>query len=145
MSYKIGMVPLVQPHIPDKAYKRCATSPLPKTSLQMQPEHVRPDQKPDPWLLDTEALLRELDRCRELTMQIPISTPTATHLGIRTSVNAQWDLAQRIRYLFHLQCDAQRSTQRAFREAPATHSPKRQTNPIDRQAAARPANARRKA
>jgi len=111
----------------------------------MQPDSVRAEQKPDPWLLDTEALLRELDRCRELTMQIPISTPTATHLGIQTAVNAQWDLRQRIRYLFHLQCDAQRAKQRAFREAAAKHSPTRQTKPIDRQAEARPANARRKA
>jgi hypothetical protein len=111
----------------------------------MQPEHVRPEQMPNPWLLDLEVLLRQLERCRELIMQIPISTPSATHLGIQTALDANWDLQQRIRYLFHLQCDAQRATQRAFRQAAAKQSPKRQTKPIDRQAEARPANAPRKA
>jgi len=111
----------------------------------MQLDHVRPDHQANPWLLDTDAFLREMARCLELIKQIPISNAAATHLGIQTAVNAHWELQQRIRYLFHLQCDAKRATQRAFREAAAKHSPKRQTKPIDRQATARPANARRKA
>jgi hypothetical protein len=110
----------------------------------MQPEHVRPEQLPDPWLLDTEAFLREMARCLELIKQIPISTPEATHLGIKTAVAAHWDLQQRVRYLHHLNCDTERAKQRAFREAAAKLS-NRQTKRLDRQAEARPANARRKA
>jgi hypothetical protein len=34
-----------------------------------------PDKLPNPWLLDTELLLRKLEECRELVMQIPISNP----------------------------------------------------------------------
>lgn len=30
---------------------------------------------PDPWLFDSEALLRELDRCSETVLQIPINEP----------------------------------------------------------------------
>ena len=30
---------------------------------------------PDPWLFDSEALLRELDRCSETVLQIPITNP----------------------------------------------------------------------
>jgi hypothetical protein len=43
---------------------------------------------PDPWLFDSEALLRELDRCREIVLQIPITNPNATHFGIQLAVNA---------------------------------------------------------
>jgi hypothetical protein len=89
--------------------------------------------------------LRELDRCHQLTIQIPISTVNATHLGIRTAANAIWDLKQRVRFCLQNRSEAHSATQRAFRKAAAKQSPKRQTKPIDRQAAARPANARRKA
>ena len=41
----------------------------------------KPEQLPDPWLFDSEALLRELDRCREIVLQIPITNPNATHFG----------------------------------------------------------------
>ena len=101
--------------------------------------------QPDPWLLDTELLLRELDRCHELTIQIPISTINATHLGIQTAANAIWDLKQRLRFCLQNRSEAHSATQRTFRTAAATQSPKRQTKPIGRQAEARPANARRKA
>lgn len=29
-----------------------------------------PEKLPDPWLFDSESLLRELDRCRELVLDI---------------------------------------------------------------------------
>src|SRR6476646_6656575 len=38
-----------------------------------------PAKLPDPWLFDSESLLRELDRCRELVLQIPIADHHATH------------------------------------------------------------------
>jgi hypothetical protein len=111
----------------------------------MQPDHIRPEQLPDPWLLDTELLLRELDRCHELTIQIPISTIDATHVGIQNAANAIWDLKQRLRFCLQNRSEAHNATRRTFREAADKQSPERQKKPIDRQTEARPANARRKA
>jgi hypothetical protein len=37
----------------------------------MQPTRLRPDQLPDPWLLDSNALLAELARIRDLALRIP--------------------------------------------------------------------------
>jgi hypothetical protein len=88
----------------------------------MQPEHLRPEQNPDAWLLDTELLLRELDRCHALTIQIPISTVNATHVGIQTAANAIWDLKQLLRFCLQNRSEAHNATQRAFREAAETHS-----------------------
>src|SRR5438477_8377539 len=63
---------------------------------QSPPMHAngsRPaNQLPDPWLFDSEALLRELDRCRELILQIPITNPNATHFGMHIAVQAIWTL-----------------------------------------------------
>ncbi len=46
-----------------------------------------PGRIPDPWLFDTEALIKELDRCRELVLQIPVSKANATHFGINIAVD----------------------------------------------------------
>jgi hypothetical protein len=78
----------------------------------MDPEHLQPDTLPDPWLFDGEALLRHLDRCRELTNQIPITDPNSTHLGIQIAVNAIWNLSETVRYLLHLHRDQQRAIRR---------------------------------
>ena len=60
-------------------------------SLQSAPvnNHAsrKPQELPDPWLFDSEALLRELDRIRELILQIPITNPNATHFGINIAVD----------------------------------------------------------
>jgi hypothetical protein len=99
------------------------------------PDLLRPNQMPDPWLFDTQALLRELDRCRELVLQIPATTQPV-HFASNIAVNAIYDLQQHLRFLFHLHCEDHRAKQRAFRDAAAKPSPKRQTKPIDRQTAA---------
>src|SRR5437762_11514896 len=69
----------------------------------------KPEQLPDPWLFDSEALLRELDRCREIVLQIPITNPNATHFGIQLAVNAIYNLTENLRYLLHLHREQQRS------------------------------------
>lgn len=56
--------------------------------LTMQSQTRPADKLPDPWLFDSEALIRELDRCRETVLQIPITHPNATHFGIQLAVNA---------------------------------------------------------
>ena len=72
------------------------------------PQRLSPEQLPDPWLLDTEGLLSELARIRELALRIP---PVRNDvLGpINTVVDAVWDLEGRLRYCLHLHCEAQRS------------------------------------
>src|SRR5205807_872401 len=71
--------------------------------------HRTTDKFPDPWLFDSEALLRELDRCRELVLQIPIDNPQATHFGINNAIGAIWNLTQQLRYLLHLHREGQRA------------------------------------
>jgi hypothetical protein len=79
----------------------------------MQRPTPQPEKLPDPWLFDTEALLRELDRCRETVLQIPITNPNATHFGIQLAVSALWNLTENIRYLLHLHREGQRQIARA--------------------------------
>ena len=65
----------------------------------MNTSPTRPPEKlPDPWLFDSESLLRELDRCRELVLEIPITNPNATHFGINVAVTAIWNLRENLRY-----------------------------------------------
>ena len=68
-----------------------------------------PDKLPDPWLFDSEALLRELDRCRELVLQIPIADHHATHFGINVAVDALWNLRDTLRELLRIHREGQRS------------------------------------
>jgi hypothetical protein len=104
-----------------------------------EPQHL-----PDPWLFDSEALLRELDRCRELILQIPITNPNATHFGIEIAVHAIWNLSQNLRDLLHLH----REGQRAFRQQHETDLQEALSQPHtpnhDRQPQARRGNARRR-
>src|SRR5438552_18874916 len=74
-----------------------------------------PEKLPDPWLFDSEALLRELDRCRELVLQIPATTH-AVHFASNIAIDALWNLSQNLRYLLHLH----REGQRAFAKKAAT-------------------------
>jgi hypothetical protein len=75
----------------------------------MSPLNPPPENLPDPWLFDSEALLRELDRCRETVLQIPITNPNATHIGIQLAVSAIWNLTENLRYLLHLHREQQRA------------------------------------
>jgi hypothetical protein len=68
-----------------------------------------PETLPDPWLFDSESLLRELDRCRELVLEIPITNPNATHFGINVAVTAIWNLRENLRYLLALHREGQRA------------------------------------
>jgi hypothetical protein len=81
-------------------------------AMKTHPGQRQPDKLPDPWLFDSEALLRELDRCRETVLQIPITNPNATHFGIQLAVNAIYNLGENLRYLLHLHREQQRSIRR---------------------------------
>jgi hypothetical protein len=66
-----------------------------------------PDKLPDPWLFDSQKLLRELDRCRELVLQIPIGDTHATHFGINIAIDALWNLRETLCHLLLLHREAQ--------------------------------------
>lgn len=68
----------------------------------------RPDQLPEPWLFDSEKLLRELDRVREMVLLIPAPTHE-THFAINNAISALWNLREQLRYLLSLHRDGQRS------------------------------------
>jgi hypothetical protein len=62
---------------------------------------------PDPWLLDSEALLEELARIRDLALRIP-ATRNELIGPTNTVIDALWDLEQRLRFCLHLHCERQR-------------------------------------
>jgi hypothetical protein len=72
-----------------------------------------PEKLPDPWLFNSESLLRELDRCRELVLQIPATTH-AVHFASNIAIDALWNLRENLRYLLALH----RQGQRAFAKKP---------------------------
>lgn len=96
------------PHYRRKAGARPTTTPV-------QPEHRPPEQLPDPWLFDTEKLLAELDRCRELVLLIPATTH-ATHFAINNAITSIWNLREHLRYLLLLHGEGQRAWQKRANE-----------------------------
>jgi hypothetical protein len=68
-----------------------------------------PEKLPDPWLFDSESLIRELDRCRELVLDISIAHPHQTHFDINIAVDALWNLRENLRYLLALHREGQRA------------------------------------
>jgi hypothetical protein len=66
-----------------------------------------PDHLPDPWLMDSEALLRELDRIRELANRIPLHGDAA-YRAADTVNHALWKLREDLRFLLALHRDGQR-------------------------------------
>ena len=77
---------------------------------------------PDAWLFDSEKLLRELDRCRELMLMVPANGDShATHFAVSIAVDAIWNLRQHLRHLLHLHREGQRAfAQRAPIQAKST-------------------------
>ncbi len=67
---------LAEQHAAATAHRIRKKPVLDQTHTQRPPEKL-----PDPWLFDSQSLLRELDRCRELVLQIPIADHHATQPG----------------------------------------------------------------
>ena len=65
-----------------------------------------PEQLPDPWLFNSEKLLRELDRCREMVLLIPTPT-TEVYAAANNAISAIWNLREDLRYLLSLHRDGQ--------------------------------------
>ena len=87
-----------------------------------EPQNRPPEKLPDPWLFNSESLLRELDRCRELVLEIPISDAHATHFGINVAVDALWNLSKSLRYLLHLHREGQRAFVRKAAQKPTSQT-----------------------
>jgi hypothetical protein len=105
----------------------------------MAPDQRPPETLPDPWLFDSELLIRELDRCREMVLLIP-ATDAATHFATKIAVDAIWNLCETIRYLLALHREGQRAwTKRAIDLS------KRQTKRNDTPTEVRPVAANRSA
>jgi uncharacterized membrane protein YccC len=67
-----------------------------------------PEHLPNPWLFDTEELLRELGRCREMVLLIPAATHEA-HFASNIAIDAIWNLEEHVRYLLKLHREGQSS------------------------------------
>jgi hypothetical protein len=106
----------------------------------MAPDQRPPETLPDPWLFDTDALIRELDRCRELVLLIPART-NEVHLASNTAIGALWTLREQIRHLLAIHREGQRQWERR----PATALSKRQKQRNDSQTEVRPVHAHRSA
>lgn len=127
---ELGQVlPNLEPETPEGDAERLCRQQLhakveqTKRQLQLPPLEKRPPEKlPDPWLFDSESLLRELDRCRELVLEIPITNANATHFGINVAVSAIWNLRDTLRHLLGLH----REGQRAFAKHSDEAEPKQQ-------------------
>lgn len=81
------------------------------------PQGLSPDRLPDPWLVDSEQLLGELARIRELILLVPVTM--ATYSPINTVVDAAWRLEQQLRFLLHLHREGQRSFAKKSKVVPA--------------------------
>jgi hypothetical protein len=68
---------------------------------------IAPEQLPDPWLVDSTYLLKELTRIRELTLKIPLTLEAS--LPQNSVIDALWRLEEQLRYLLRLQKAAQNS------------------------------------
>ena len=97
--------------------------PIPSALRPAPPEQIPPDKLPDPWLFDSEKLLRELDRVREMILLIP--TPTVeVYTTANNAISAIWNLRDDLRYLLSLHRDLQRSW---AKKTPQMQNPKRET------------------
>jgi hypothetical protein len=103
-----------------------------------------PEQLPDPWLFDSEALLKQLDRCRELVLRIPITDTQDIHFGINIAVDAIWNLQEQLRFLLRLHRDGQRQIARAHAQQSSTPATARRDNKIVSLAAEQRASVSRK-
>lgn len=67
---------------------------------------IKPHHLPEPFLIDSQHLLKELDRIRSLILMVPHRTENAG--PINTVIDSVWRLQEQIRYLINLRADGQR-------------------------------------
>jgi len=67
---------------------------------------IEPDL-PDLWNYDSACLLKELDGIREMILRIPAMLETRS--ALQSAIDRIWRVEQDVRFLLHLQRDAQRA------------------------------------
>ena len=93
-----------------------------------QCSHAQFQKLPDPWLYDTDALIRDLDSVRELILRIPVHNDTV--LPTNAAISAVWDLRERIRELAALRLtEPAPLEEQARREDADRNSPRRPPRP----------------
>lgn len=86
--------------------------------------HRRLTDFPDPWLFDSEKLLREIDRIRELMLMVPNNGDVhATHFALSIAIDAAWNLRQTLRHLLHVHREGQRAFAKKARVAAPAATP----------------------
>ncbi len=88
-----------------------------EVKFRKQMSTIAPEQLPDPWLIDSAYLLKELSRIRELTLQIPLTL--AASLPQNSVIDALWRLEEQLRYLLRLHA----AGQSAFAQRADEHKP----------------------
>ena len=83
-----------------------------------------PEKLPNPWLVDSEFLLNELARLRELILKIPAHNDSI--LPINTAIDSIWRTEQQLRYLLQLH----RSAQKEFAKKAVPASETRNASPV---------------
>ena len=71
------------------------------------PQIITPEKLPTPWLADSEWLLQEITKTRELVLTIPCELNNVSN--INSVIDRLWRLEQNLRYLLHLHCEGQRA------------------------------------
>jgi uncharacterized protein YjcR len=89
----------------------------------------RPNKLPDPWMFDSNALLKELERIRHLMLSIPISQKNLS--SINTVIDGMWRLEEQLRYLLQLHAQGQAAfAEKAQPISSTTKKPKTAAEPI---------------
>ncbi len=83
-----------------------------------------PESLPDPWLLDSESILKQLDFCRQQILRIPAATHEA-HLASNVAIDAIWNLQQDLRFVLKLRREAQVSFAKKAQTMMATPTAKK--------------------
>lgn len=76
------------------------------------------DRLPDIWAIDTEFLLKELARVRDLALRVPSNTtdPLDLHAPINSVIDALWNLETDLRFCLKTQRELQDSFARRAEE-----------------------------
>jgi hypothetical protein len=72
---------------------------------------------PNPWLFNSEQLLRELDRVREMMLLVPASTHE-TYISLCNAIDAVWNLRDHLRELLKIHSELQTDFRRKGQSRP---------------------------
>ena len=106
LSRKRRQLRLAEAKATAKELRRKRSKPT-ATVRELVQKAFTPDKLPDPWLIDSEYLLRQLASIRELAFKVPFTNES--YQPTNTVADAIWRLEEQLRYLLHLHRDGQRA------------------------------------